>query len=274
MRTNYKIMYTGGLKGVICDWAGTMVDFGSFSPVSAFEEVFREFGHEVTRDEIRQFMGRYKRDHTREILNLTRERFKAKFGCYPNEETVEAIYCKFEPALVQSLRKFSRPIRGAIEFSKEVRKMGLKIGSTTGYSEEMIKVVIDESKKYGYQPDFCAVPTQNLPGRPYPYMIYQNAMALQIYPMSAIVKIGDTVSDIQEAQNAGCWCIGIVVSGNEVGLSEEEIENMNPEIVKEKIDKGYKTLIDAGAHYVIDGIWDALPVIEEIDRRVRNGEQP
>ncbi len=274
MRNDSKIVYRDGLKGVVCDWAGTAVDFGSLSPVSAFEEAFKDFGFEITRDEIRRFMGMYKKDHTREILRFTRERFKEQFGYDPKEETVETIYSKFEPSLLNCVRKYSKPIRGVVEFSREVRKMGLKLGSTTGYTEEMMKIVVEEARAHGYCPDYWAVPTARIPGRPHPFMIYENVIELQIYPMSAIVKIGDTVSDIQEAHNAGCWSIGVVVSGNELGLSEEEMETADPAVLKSKIKNGYKTLKDAGAHYVIDGIWDALPIIEEIDQRIRAGEQP
>lgn len=274
MKTDNRIVYRDGLKGIICDWAGTTVDFGSLSPVSAFEEAFKDFGFEITRDEIRRFMGMSKKDHTRELLNHSRERFKTQFGYYPTEKTVETIYSKFEPSLLNCVRKYSKPIRGVVEFSKEVKKMGLKLGSTTGYTEEMMKIVVEEAQMHGYTPDYWTVPKPKVPGRPFPFMIYENAIELKIYPLSAIVKIGDTVSDIQEAHNAGCWSIGVVVSGNELGLSEDEIETIDPAMLKDKIDKGYKILKDAGAHYVIDGIWDALPVIEEIDRRIREGEQP
>ncbi|HOQ32704.1 MAG TPA: hypothetical protein PLA12_09345 [Candidatus Hydrogenedens sp.] len=60
MKTNNKIVYRDGLKGIICDWAGTTVDFGSISPVSAFEEAFKDFDFEIIRDEIRRFMDMFK----------------------------------------------------------------------------------------------------------------------------------------------------------------------------------------------------------------------
>ncbi len=274
MKTNNKINYKDELKGVICDWAGTTVDFGSLSPVAAFEEAFKKFGFDVSREEIRSFMGMLKIDHTREILNLTKERFKARFGAYPTEDSVNKIYSSFEPSLLNCVRAYSKPIRGVVEFAKEIRAMGLKLGSTTGYTAQMMEIVTDEAKKQGYAPDFWIAPTPEIPGRPHPYMMYKNAIELQIYPMSAIVKIGDTVSDIKEALNAGCWSIGVAVSGNELGLSGDEMKSMAPEALKEKIDNAYMVFENAGAHYVIDGIWDALPIIHEINERIKNGDQP
>ena len=41
------------IKGVIFDWAGTTVDFGCTSPVSAFKEAFRRAGIDVTDEEVR-----------------------------------------------------------------------------------------------------------------------------------------------------------------------------------------------------------------------------
>ena len=39
------------IQAVIFDWAGTTVDFGSTSPVSAFMEAFRRAGIEVTDED-------------------------------------------------------------------------------------------------------------------------------------------------------------------------------------------------------------------------------
>ena len=35
-------------------------------------------------------------------------------------------------------------------------------------------------------------------------------------------KVDDTVVGIDEGLNAGCWTVGLAISGNEVGLSYEE----------------------------------------------------
>ena len=88
-----------GIQGVICDWAGTTVDFGSLSPVAAFAEAFDRFGFSVSFEEIRTFMGMLKFEHTQAILELTKERFSEQFGRFPDEKDARAIYAYFEPAL-------------------------------------------------------------------------------------------------------------------------------------------------------------------------------
>ena len=89
------------IQGVILDWAGTAVDFGSTSPMSAFKEAFRRAGVEVTDDETRAPMGLLKRDHIRTMLAMPRIAtcWKEKYGREANSDDVEKIYADFEPAL-------------------------------------------------------------------------------------------------------------------------------------------------------------------------------
>ena len=83
-----------------------------------------------------------------------------------------------------------------------------------------------------------------------------------------MVKIGDTVADIQEGINAGLWTIGLTKSGNEVGLSHEEAEKADPSWLKERIGFASHKLLDAGADFVAEGVWECWPILEEIDRRI------
>lgn len=263
-----------GIQGVICDWAGTMVDFGSLSPVAAFKEAFGRHGFEVSFEEIRSHMGMLKLDHTRAILESAKNRFFEQFGFYPTEHDAKAVYHHFEPALFHALKEHSKPIHGAVEFAEALKHKGIKLGSTTGYTCSMMEVVLNEAGKEGYRPECYVCPSTYLPGRPNPFMIYKNAIELEIFPLSAIVKIGDTLSDIHEGLNAGCWTIGVAMSGNEMGLSLAQIESLPKEEIDKKLSVARMRLKDAGAHCVIDGIWDALPLLEIINTKIINGEKP
>lgn len=263
-----------GIQGVICDWAGTTVDFGSLSPVAAFAEAFDRFGFSVNFEEIRTFMGMLKFDHTQAILELTKERFSEQFGRFPDEKDARAIYEYFEPALFDVLASHSVPIKGAVAFAETLKKRSIKLGSTTGYTASMMDVVTREAAKHGYKPDCYVSPSAYLPGRPHPFMIYKNAIELEIYPLSSIVKIGDTLSDIREGLNAGCWSIGVALSGNETGISHDAYEHLPKSVLDEKRRQAKEKLENAGAHYVIDGIWDALEVLERIEEKIKNGEKP
>lgn len=62
------------VDAVIFDWAGTTVDYGSFAPVQAFMEVFKEYGVTPTVAEVREPMGMLKLDHIRTMLQMPRIR--------------------------------------------------------------------------------------------------------------------------------------------------------------------------------------------------------
>jgi phosphonoacetaldehyde hydrolase len=105
-------------------------------------------------------------------------------------------------------------------------------------------------------------------------MCLQNALNLQIYPMEAIVKVGDTLPDIDEGLNAGMWTIGLAKTGNEIGLNEQEIAELPADELKVKLERAYKRMYQTGAHYVVDGISDVPPLLDEINARLSRGERP
>ena len=154
------------------------------------------------------------------------------------------------------------------------RSRGLKIGSTTGYTHEMMEILQNEAKSRGYEPDVTVCATDVPAARPAPWMCVQNAMNLGIYPMESIVKVGDTLPDIEEGLNAGMWTIGLAKTGNEIGLNESEIAALPSEELDKKLHRARTRMFQTGAHYVVDGIADVLPILDLIDARLVKGEQP
>jgi phosphonoacetaldehyde hydrolase len=92
--------------------------------------------------------------------------------------------------------------------------------------------------------------------------------------MAAIVKIDDTIAGIEAGLNAGTWTIGVARTGNEVGLTEEELNARPPAEREALIERARARLHHARAHYVVDGVSDILPVLDEIDQRLAGGETP
>ncbi|HVO72161.1 MAG TPA: phosphonoacetaldehyde hydrolase [Aggregatilineaceae bacterium] len=268
--------YTGPLQAVILDWAGTTVDYGCFAPAAVFIKVFKERGVEITMAEARGPMGKYKRDHIREITNMpaVAERWRAAHGRLPNESDVEVMFNDFIPRQIGVLAQYAPLIPGVRETIMAFRERGLKIGSCTGYTYEMMQHVLREAEKQGYTPDSLVCPDGLPGGRPAPWMCFQNAQNMGVYPMEAMVKIGDTVPDIEEGLNAGMWTVAIAQTGNELGLSQDEVSSLAPGELAALMQPIYTKLYQAGAHYVVDSLADTLPILDEIERRVAQGEKP
>lgn len=272
----YRRTYRGPLKAAILDWAGTTVDFGCLAPAVVFIEAFRARGIEVTMAQARTPMGMHKREHIRQLtlMEPVRAQWREQYGADPGEAEVDAIFEEFEPLQIEILGKYAELIPGCVEAVAALRDKGLKIGSTTGYTRPIMDVLEKEAAARGYVPDSAVCGSETAAGRPAPYMAFLNAIQLGVYPMEAIVKIGDTRADIYEGLNGGMWTIGLAVTGNEMGLSPTGLAALDEETRERRREQANTRLLEAGAHYVVDGISDVPPLIDGINARLARGERP
>ncbi len=105
-------------------------------------------------------------------------------------------------------------------------------------------------------------------------MALQALIKLSISPVEAVVKIGDTAVDVEEGLNGGMWSVGVAVTGNEVGLSAAEYGALPAEEQLRLSKVAAARLLAAGAHYVVDGLADVLPVLDRIEERLAAGDKP
>ena len=138
------------------------------------------------------------------------------------------MFAEFVPLQLACLSDYSELIPGALEAIGEMRRRGIKIGSTTGYLAEMMDINRKDAARQGYEPDSTVCASDVPAGRPYPYMCLQNMINLQVWPVSACVKVDDTVPGVEEGLNAGMWTVGLAMSGNEVGLPLKELMALAP----------------------------------------------
>ncbi|MGC8491311.1 MAG: phosphonoacetaldehyde hydrolase [Syntrophobacteraceae bacterium] len=271
-----KRIYTGPVRAVILDWAGTAIDYGCMGPVAPFLEVFKNHGVPVTAAEARAPMGLAKKDHIRAMCRAqsVANKWREVHGVLPGELEVDALYREVEPLIVTAAVKHCDLIPGLLDTVRAMRRRGIKIGTTTGYTRPIMEVVVPAVREKGFEPD-CVVCSSDVPaGRPFPWMCYRNALELEGYPLSAMVKIGDTVSDIEEGLNAGMWTIGVAMTGNELGVPEEETLGLGPAELSARLAGIRGRLLAAGAHFVVNGIGDCAPLLEKIETLLKDGIAP
>jgi len=255
------------IEAVVFDWAGTTVDYGCFAPVQAFREAFAHFGVPVTMEETRKPMGMLKRDHIRTMLRMDRiaAEWEAIAGHAADDADVEAVYAQFEPKLFSILDRFADPKPDVLETVKTLREMGLKIGSTTGYTDTMMNVVVPKAAEQGYAPDcWFSADSVNGKGRPYPYMIFENMKALGVADVRRVVKVGDTVSDIKEGVNAGVWSVGVLEGSSELGFSQAEFEALSAAEQDDACRRTEAVFRAAGAHFVIRSLSELPQLIRTL----------
>ncbi|WP_117232420.1 phosphonoacetaldehyde hydrolase [Vibrio maerlii] len=271
-------MNNSPIQAVIFDWAGTIVDFGSFAPTSIFVEAFRQgFDFDISLAEAREPMGIAKWDHIQAVGRIPSvdKRWIEQFGNPMSSEDVDRIYAAFMPLQKAKVADHAAPILNAVEVVDNLKEKGVKVGSCSGYPREVMDVLIPVAADYGYKPDYV-VASDDMPqgGRPAPFMALKNVIELGITDVNACVKVDDSAPGIEEGHNAGMWTVGLLLSGNEAGLTFEEFQSADAETLDAAREKAREKLIKSAPHYLIDTIADLPGVIADIEQRLKAGERP
>jgi phosphonoacetaldehyde hydrolase len=255
------------VRAVVLDWAGTVVDFGSRAPMGAFVEVFAHFGVAITIAQARGPMGLPKRAHIAALMAepAIAQAWRAVHGEAPGEAAIDAVYAEFVPLNAAVVTDYADLIPGAADTIANLRQRGLKIGSTTGYTREIMERLLPVAAAQGYEPDNLVCAGDLAEGRPGPLMMYRCFADLGVYPPSSVIKVDDTEPGIAEGAAAGTWTVGLAISGNCVGLSLSEWNEL-PLLEQQKLrGEAAARLRAAGADYVIDSIAELVGVVEVIE---------
>jgi phosphonoacetaldehyde hydrolase len=258
------------VKAVIFDWAGTMIDFGCMAPVHALQDVFAADGLPITAAEARADMGRAKLDHLKGLLADpgVAARWQEAKGAAPSDADIERLYQALQPAMREAAARASVLIPGAAETFKALRDLGVRIGSGTGYTREMMQPILAAAAQQGYAPQVVVCAGETPSGRPAPLMTWKALVELDAWPARACIKVDDAPVGIEEGRLAGCWTVGITASGNGVGLTREELDALDPQDRAERLAGAAAELTAAGADFIIEDVSQLMPVVEEIARRI------
>ncbi len=263
--------YTGPIKLVILDIAGTVCDgpqdlkhlypsddgLAVKGPVIVFEKMFQKFGMDVDWPTIRRPMGKFKKEHLAEILAFDEvaAMFRQAHGRDWTETDLNEMFDIFRPTMAEIAvtDELIRPFDGLKEAIDELQSAGILVGCDTGYSKEACEAIyrtLDET--HGIRFDVTA-DSENVRGRPTPFLVYDCMYKTNIYPPAAVIKADDITAGVQEGANSGAWTVGIYATGAH----------------------DYETLRAAGADYLVPGAKN-LPelIFNEIQPRLMEGALP
>jgi phosphonoacetaldehyde hydrolase len=272
--SDWRTAYTGPVKAVIFDWAGTVVDHGSRAPMGAFVRAFAEFGVTISIADARGPMGMAKADHIRMVGRSVNEAWRARHGRDFAECDVQAIFDVFEPMNVAAIKDHSALIPGARDTLAALAARGIRIGTTTGYTRPIMAELAPLAAAQGFTPEVLVCAGDLAAGRPAPLQMWHAMAAMGIWPAAAVVKVDDTPPGIGEARAAGTWAIGVALTGNIAGWSAEELAGAATADIAAARERATAELTAAGAHLVIDSIAELPAAITAIEARLAAGEAP
>lgn len=264
------------VKAVVFDWAGTIIDHGSRAPMGAFVKVLSEFQVPISVAEARRPMGLPKWDHIKALLTHPEiaARWLAAHGKSPTDRDVDRVFEVFVPLNASVVTDFADVIPGVIDMMGALRARGLKLGSTTGYTRDIMERLLPVAGERGLNLDNLVCAGDLPSGRPGPLMMYKCFLDLNVWPAASVVKVDDTEAGIAEGIAAGCWTVGVALSGNATGLSREELAALSPSDIAAQRERATRQLERCGAHYVIDSAAGLEAVVDRIDGRLARGERP
>lgn len=252
-----------GVKGIIFDLAGTLIDTGCRAPVHAMIAAFARNGLLVTDEIVRADMGLPKRAHIQAILNkpFMQSQWECVFNNPPRTVDIDKIYQSTNKELVRIVGNYSKPTPYAVELLHYLQANGIRVGITTGYSREIINSLVDQLHKEGiiYNNLVCADEVRN--PRPKAGMINKIIDDWEIFNFDRhqFIKIGDTIADIQEAHAAHLPSCQVIDTCSDLGHitkygnAKENRELMNTEkyYVKRKF-------AESGAEFYCANLEDVL----------------
>jgi phosphonoacetaldehyde hydrolase len=201
-------------------------------------------------------MGQAKIDHIQAMLQIDRiqQKWQSLFGRPSRQEDVQDLYEKFLPLQKTVLASHSDVIPGVAQAIESLKKQGVKIGSTTGYTRDLMDVVEPLAASQGYAPEVTVCSDQVAAGRPAPWQVYRAAEKLGVFPMSQIGVVDDSIAGIQSGLHAGCWTIAVAMTGNALGLDQASCNDLSVNDLEDRLERIAEGFLYQGAHIVISSV--------------------
>jgi len=186
--------------------AGTTIEDDDFVHRSLMEALDEEKIY-VSRDQVNDVMGYPKPIAIAKLLEANNS------YDYPfKEDFIKKIHDHFVDKMVGFYAKDSqvKAKDGAEETFKALRKRGIKVALNTGFDRKIANAVLKRLQWQNGMVDVTVTSDEVENGRPYPDMIVKAMELTKISHPEYIMKVGDTVSDLQEGKAAGCrYVVGI-----------------------------------------------------------------
>lgn len=180
------------IRLVVSDMAGTTVrDTGEVA--RAFTAALADHGVEASAQAINAVRGASKREAIATLI-------APKYGT--DATRVETVYATFKQQLQRVFTREAQPVAGASETFAWLRANGIRLALNTGFDRDITELLIDALRwRDVADAVICGDDVQQ--GRPAPYMIFRAMEATGTTDVRQVLNVGDTVSDLQAARNAG-----------------------------------------------------------------------
>lgn len=210
------------IKMIVFDMAGTTINEDNLV-YKTLQKIINATGYNFSLQQVlNEGAGYEKRKAIKKIIVLQNENI--------TDELVDEIYNNFNNDLLNGYASASIfPQKGALELFEYLRNKNIKIVLNTGYSRNIAKLLLQKlGWQVGVQIDGLITASDVEYSRPSADMILLAMEQHQITDESSVAKVGDSIIDIEEGQNAGCGLtIGITTGAH----TYEQLFTANPNAI-------------------------------------------
>ena len=229
-------MFSQPIQLAMFDMAGTTVNDkvdGHPLMVISMMRAFAKHGIELTPDVINKHRGKQKSEAIQTLLKEV-----ADLSSTDAERVGDGIYCDFLHELESNLSSISE-IDGTTELFRHLKSKDIYVGVGSGFPRQVVQAIIS---RLGWLDeellDYVGSAEQVGVGRPNPKMILDAMEQLGITDGRRVLKIGDTVVDVQEGKNAGAWTVSVLTGSQ----TEAQLMTAGPDYILSSI-RELRTLI-------------------------------
>lgn len=201
-------MFSQPIQLAMFDLAGTTVNDkvdGQPLMVISMMRAFAKHGIELAPSLINKHRGKQKSEAIQTLLNEV-----AELSPTDAERVGNSVYREFLHELESNLSSISE-IDGATELFQFLKSKDIYIGVGSGFPMQVVRAIVSQLGWLDKRLlDYVGSAEQIGVGRPNPKMILNAMERLNIADGSKVLKIGDTVVDVQEGKNAGAWTVAVL----------------------------------------------------------------
>jgi phosphonatase-like hydrolase len=210
------------IKMVVFDMAGTSVDEDNVV-YKTLQQVINDAGYNFSLEQVLAVgAGKEKLQAIKDIVNLNAK---------PQEDKLaEKLYVIFDKALAKAYDNFElKPQEGAADVFKKLQQKNIRVVLNTGYNDATARGILKKLQwQEGEQIDGLVTASDVSNNRPQPDMILMAMERFGITDATEVAKIGDSIIDIEEGQNAGCGLsIGITTGAH----TAAQLATANPDFI-------------------------------------------
>ncbi|MHA1715085.1 MAG: HAD family hydrolase [Promethearchaeota archaeon] len=216
-----------GIKAIVFDLDGTLTNTLD-EHIEAFKRVFQKHGFDVDKSQIEKEMGRRPADVTRALI------FNNKSNSELNTSDNNMLHqmAKEKVAVFKSLIPEHPPLMpGLPDLILKANKLGLKLAVCSSTPLENVRLILERIQLLKYFDVLVTAEDVSI-GKPHPESFLKAVEKLRVNK-SEVFVIGDSVYDIESANNAGLKIIAVATGKHSI----QELKGAGAEIVVENLSR-------------------------------------